>query len=260
VLSSEALILNCTYSVRSFYRHPDIYACIASVIFVGDPRHVTEVSKNHLAGRSDNDVLGVAIEKQDLKFVPRNISSFFPNVQAFDIRHCGVEDIAKEDISGFKNLSMFQPADNNIRSIPNDMFQGNPSIRAIAVGRNPIRHIAANVFDPLTQLVALWLDPVSCINAQAENRSAVIDLTFLASVSCPPTFEMNFERFQTKLLNGIELEIKIDKQVSERINPLTMTVFELDQKLQEIDERLEVLEREFKTLATMKKTLMNNRV
>jgi hypothetical protein len=247
-LSSEALILDCTYSVRGFFNLPNLYTCTARVVFIGDPRHVTEVSTNHLPGRNNNDVLGISIQNQNLKFLPRNISNFFPNTQGFDVNYCGLEKIEKEDISGFKNLSTFYPADNNIRLIPNDMFEDNPLINFIAMGRNPIRHIAANVFDNLP-LTELYLNPLSCINAEAVNRSNVKDLIFKVAVSCPPTFEMNFERIQARLQlenNCDQCERRIDEQISERINPLTWKMFEMDQSLQKLEERVFTLEEALK--------------
>jgi Leucine rich repeat len=254
-LTTESLILDCTYSVRNLWRINSLYTCTARVVFVGDPRYVTEVSINHMAGRNHSNVVGLLIENQPMGFIPGNISNFFPNLEAMSINNCGLQELTSEAINGLSNLRQLHLNPNQITEIGNNLFEGNPRLRFITFSRNPIRHIAHNVFDHLTELETLDMLTATCINANNGNRNAVLTFLFRLSVSCPPTFDMIFERTESKLLQGVDITHIIDNQVSERINPLTWKVFEMDQKLTMIDQRVSQLEREWRSLIGLRELL-----
>jgi hypothetical protein len=96
-----------------------------------------------------------------------------------------------------------------------------------------------------------FLRTVTCINEQADDCEAIQALIFRVSVNCPPTFDMNFERTQAKLLSGIESEIKVDEQISVRMNPLTLEVFKVNQNLQKIEKLVAAFEEELKNLLVL---------
>lgn len=156
-ISSEALILECTYSVLSFWRVPSIYTCTGRIVFSGDPRFNTEVSQNHLEGRSDSDVAGVRIRDQAVGFVPLGINNFFPNLESFDMMRSDVAEVSSEALRGLSRLRQFSLFVNRVQIIDEALFRDNPHVIGISFGNNIVRHVAHKVFDHLSHLDSLGI-------------------------------------------------------------------------------------------------------
>lgn len=76
VAAAVCLILDCAYSVRSIWVVGAVYHCNARIIFVGDPRNVTEVSHNHTPGNDHSTVLSIEIANQIVPLAPHFICYF----------------------------------------------------------------------------------------------------------------------------------------------------------------------------------------
>jgi hypothetical protein len=103
-------------------------------------------------------------------------------------------------------------------------------------------------FNDLNDHVNLNSSGATCIDSYTVDRSQVPGLTLQLAVNCPPTFDMIFEKTEAKLLEGVKLETKIDEQISERVNPLTWSLQQTDERLEEIYLRVAQLEEELKNL------------
>ena len=133
-------------------------------------------------------------------------------------------------------------------------------MRFISFARNPIRNVAHNVFDVLPDLETVDIQQGFCINDSNGNRNSLSTHLFRISVNCPPTFDMIFERTEAKLLQGVGLERKIDNQVSDRLNPLTWSLFNTNEKVAIIDERVTQLEKEWTGLGMLKELLTHEKL
>lgn len=253
---ASSLYLECTYSVRSFWTVPNIYTCTARIISVGDHRNVTDVSRNHLDGRSNSDVKGLSFRTLESKVLPLNIHEFFPNIESIDAKNT-LEELSREELSVFPKLKELLLNDNKVQVINSNLFAGNPNMTSISFIRNPVRNVAAGVFDHLSQLTKLHFDGVTCHSQAAVNRDDVLNLIAKIIVQCPPTFDMNFEMIEERLLNGLMFHKKMDEHVSELINPLTYSVFQVNKRLDEVDEQIKKLEREIQNLTLVKQFLQN---
>jgi hypothetical protein len=240
---SDAIILDCTYQVQTLWMIQNIYVCSARVIVVGDLRNVTDVSQNHVTGMSNDDVRGIVVESQTLRFLPRNIDAFFPNLEALDVYRSQIQEVSQQDFENFLNLRQVNLVGNAIQVIQANLFEKNPLVSSISFSSNPIRHVDYKAFERLENLNTLAFQDTTCISRQHwSDRPGVLNLMFLLLVNCPPSFEMT----EARLLNSSEFERSIDEQVAERMNPLTWNIFEMDQRLQDHEERIAELEGEVK--------------
>jgi Leucine rich repeat len=222
--------------------------CAARVVVIGDLQNVTDVSQNHLTGRSNEDVQGIVIENQALRFAPRNLNQFFPNLEAFDIYRSQIEVITKEDLENFSNLTQLNLPGNRIQSLAGNLLEGNPLLSAISFSENPIQHVDYKVFDHLEDLNTLSFMSTSCTSMfHMNNRGGVLHLMFMLLVSCPPSFAMT----ESKILNGVGFQKTIDEQVADRMNPLTWNIFEMNQKLEDHDDRIAHLENELQRVSKL---------
>jgi hypothetical protein len=218
------------------------------VISISNSQAVTEVSQNHLPGRSNNLVKGLYIVNQNMTLAPRNLSQFFPNLEAISYRTSGLQELKPGDFSGLDLLKSVAFHGNKLLRVEANLFDENPKIHSISFSADPMRHVAHGVFNNLEDLSALHFNSAGCINAEINAKADIDYFIYRLFVSCPPSFEMTEER----ILNGIEFKRKIDEQISERINPLTLSIYQMDQRLQEIDARVGQLESELKNLVLLR--------
>lgn len=237
-LQSEALILDCTYSVTSLWKTDNVYVCTARVILVGDDCNLTESSRNHLDGMNDSDVKGVSFDGNNLKMMPRNLSKIFPNLEALQISSSQLKEIKREDLVGFRKLEVFDLYNNQIRSIAGNLFENNLQIQHIRFSENPLKHVGLNAFKNL-QLHTLYLNSAGCISDYGNNRAAVERLIMRMTDSCPPSWEM--------IVAAKEFKEKVEVQIEEKTYPLAMKIVEIEQilmgRLSHLDKKLHRLEK-----------------
>lgn len=224
------------------------YTCTAKVIFVGDPRVVTDVSHNHAAGKNHGDVQAVILRNRDMKFVPRDLHKFFPNLRSIDMYNSGVEEISREDLKNLTRLTEMNMRGNFIQVLRNDLFLDNTELQSLNFISNPMRHIDYKVFDPLKQLTSLHFELAVCLSQGfANNRANVELLIFRLFVNCPPTFEMT----ERRILEGTELRTATDKMIFTRVNPLNIEMREVNRRLAAIEKRLDQVEFDDKMLKAL---------
>jgi hypothetical protein len=215
------------------------------------------VSRNHLAGRNHSDVRGLSFQNQGIRELPTNVEQFFPNIESIDVTTT-LEELSREDLSAFPRLRELHLNNNRVQVINSNLFAGNPEMVSISFISNPVRNVASGVFDHLVNLTQLRFDGVACHNGAGTTRATVLTLLPRIATMCPPTFDMNFEMIEDRLLNGSKFQTKVDAQVSERINPLTFSVFQINQRLTQVEEEIKKLQREISNLTMIKDFLKEN--
>lgn len=191
------MTLDCEYltnnEIQYFTLGPD-YQCKATVNFNvdSDKTKVTNVSQNHLQGKTNNDVTFLGIRRQDLEFFPKDIEKFFPNLKAIDVGFSEIKKITKDDLGKFPNLRYIDFYKNELTELDDDLFDATPNLQLINFGNNKIQKVGQNTFKPLETLQKLFFHSgSSCVREYAEFRERVIKLIAKISVSCPPTSNEN---------------------------------------------------------------------
>jgi len=104
---------------------PTSYGC--EVKNVSIEKRGQEISKfigEHLPGKSDDDVLAISFrDNKNLQFVPRGLIKVFKNVVALNLSCCLIKSITKNDLSGMPNLKWLRLNDNQLTSLPGNLFQ-----------------------------------------------------------------------------------------------------------------------------------------
>lgn len=184
---TTGLVLNCEYQLVDGVE----YSCFARAHFIGYSQLVTNVSKNHMSGRSNIDVTSIYFpHNQAIPFTPSGIHLFFPNLELLDLSNHGLQ-LRREHLDGLKSLKYLFFSGNNLEVIERDLFIGNPLLRYINFQSNPIRHVAHHVFDHLHSLTWLDFHRSTCIDEWAAGRTQVLALQSRLIQYCPPTFEMS---------------------------------------------------------------------
>lgn len=83
--ASGTIILDCTYSMRSWAIVGSVYQCSPRIIQLDQTRTVVGVSQNHLAGKSDQDVEAIFFDSQPIDLIPKDVDLFFTNLETLII-------------------------------------------------------------------------------------------------------------------------------------------------------------------------------
>lgn len=127
-----------------------IYKCDVTQICVIVPN--TEIKKfigTHLPRKSVSDVTWLVIENKTVKFFPENLHKTFQNLTLLEIRNCGLRKISNSDLTGHPNLTIVNFNDNNLVSLPDDLFDNMLKIQYIHFKRNKIENMSSKLLKPL---------------------------------------------------------------------------------------------------------------
>lgn len=238
---SDGLILNCNFAYRNTWAslETNAYSCLAEVLFLSDPRNVTEVSFNHLAGRNNSDVKLLIIQNQLLLTVfPRNIYQFFPNLEGLQVGSSSIAEFNREDLRGLDKLKGIHVYSGKITEIESETFENQPQLERLAIESMQIQHFGRRVFDYLPMLNRLHVQQNPCINTYVTNRAAVVNLIAQIFRSCPPSFEMTL----TEILESPKFLGIVEQEVAYQVNPHRVKLLETERRVERLEERVRVLE------------------
>lgn len=235
--SSNAIYLDCDYSIRNVSGFTNAYTCIAGFRPSSGNRDVLDVSQNHIEGYNNSDVTALIIN-ESIAFAPHNVYRFFPNLVLYTIFNKNTSELARESLAGLKSLIGFDFGLNNLRIIEEDLFIDNPVINWIYFDNNPIQHVAFNVFDR-PQLNYLYLNDTICIDGFSRDDPVTLDiLKFRITVNCPPTFEM----LERRIINGNLLQNIIALRIESEVEPMRTKLHEIEEEQRLLIQRVEDLE------------------
>lgn len=212
----------------------------------GDPRSVIEVGGEHMALKSNSDVLQVSIREKRVKFIPRHLGAYFPNLESLDMLNSGVEDVSRADLIGLPKLKQLYLQGNEVKVLENDLFAANPMLVFISFHGNPINHIGHGVFDNLTELTNIHLHGNGnvCLNSYAESRAATLALITKIVINCPPTLEMTVEKLKETFLSLSSENItqSLPRHIEAQVKNIEMDAFHMKQVMNQHENRIVKLE------------------
>ncbi|KAG5670180.1 hypothetical protein PVAND_000460 [Polypedilum vanderplanki] len=181
------------------------YSCKVYNITIDSPDDVfvTKIIGTHAAGKTNNDVNTIDTRGLIIRYFPKNLESFFPNIENIFIES-GLYELHQEDLEAFPQLKNLYMSYNHIEYLEKDLFINNPNLQLIYFEVNNIKYVDRNVFDDLTQLTTLSLDRNNCVTGKASGSECdVNDLIQVIVNSC--TINANP---QVQLINELNEDIE----------------------------------------------------
>lgn len=99
-----------------------------------------------------------------MRKIPSGLSELFPNLETLSVNQCGLEIISQDDLIGFKNLKALMLPNNDLTSLPGNLFEENKLIEKICFKGNKLTSIGRNLLDPLLKVSAVDFSNNFCIN------------------------------------------------------------------------------------------------
>jgi Leucine-rich repeat (LRR) protein len=111
------------------------------------------VNGNHKEGKSNFDVEKVEICLSAVDFFPRGLGKVFPNLKTVLISNCGLKEISRDDLKGLENLEHLYLSNNELVSLPSDLFCDMKKLKSIAFKRNKLERMSSKLLDPIKNVL-----------------------------------------------------------------------------------------------------------
>lgn len=170
--------------MRSFLTAPStgvmLYTC------TGNPGTgpVSNVSGNHLAGKSNTDVQGVNFFGIGYT-LNQGITNFFPNIIAISYQ-AQLESITADDLAPFPNLIHLSLRGNMIQTLDANLFQHTTQLIFVEFSENLIIRVGTNIFAGLNALISAYFNLNICIDFYGNTPTGLLALQQTLEVYCQP--------------------------------------------------------------------------
>lgn len=237
--SCDAFELKCEFQFEKWSILGTVYTCHVQELVltknVSEP--VTNVTGNHLEGKTSEDVLKLNIQGQVCVHLPSNVEKFFPNLQGIRIAKSGLRFLEQSDLSVFPKLRSCDAWEDAIEELSSDLFEKNPEIQYLYLGYNKIRKVGQDLLKPLKNLTKAIFHGNVCIDKSAEYVGEIKELQEALNRQC------HSRRFETSS-NSDEIEYNLhseeDSQEWRRYQHRMEQLFEAHRKEMEIRRQAEL--------------------
>lgn len=228
------------------------YTCeVISLNLTDSSNYITDISGNHLRGKSNSDVKVVSFRNfcSDLTFVPKGISSFFANIIGLTFTSCGIDHLIGDELLEYSNLQYWSILYSKVSRIPGYFFATNQNLLFVQFGFNEIENVGEGLLDNLQSLTYANFIQNICINKFAENQSQITSLIEILRDECPDVCEFdNVEDFACDTQKEVlRLRRKV-KDLEDRVSALEVVedeVAEMREINQNLEGKFEKLEEKF---------------
>jgi Leucine-rich repeat (LRR) protein len=187
VVGLEAIDLQCKFEDRNFGLISGT-CCTVSNLNITNQQTIRSVNGQSNFDGSNYEI--VDIYDEVVQFFPQGLKKFFSHIKGLSISRSKLKKVEKKDLEQFPKIRFLSLNGNEIRFLPNDLFEGNLELELISFRWNPISHIGHNLVIPLKGLVKADFYLTKCPNFDyylPTMSSFVADL----KENCPePTQEM----------------------------------------------------------------------
>jgi BTB/POZ domain len=135
------------------------YTCRIDKATITEPG--TEISSfvgQHISNRTNKDVTGIYANNATIEYFPRKLYKLFPNLKALQINNCALKEISYEDLIGLEKLEDLCLDQNQLCSLPSDLFEGMENLREINLSDNKLEFMSSELLDPIANNNLIQLD------------------------------------------------------------------------------------------------------
>lgn len=103
----------------------------------------------HGEGRSNNDINMLDISGATLHYLPSGLAKFFPQLTELSVYASKLKSITSNDLQGLEKLETFKLHNNEIRSLPDDLFKHSRKLKHFVVSEDHLTSMSSRLFDPI---------------------------------------------------------------------------------------------------------------
>jgi len=118
--------------------------------------NIRKFNGKHLNGKGNGEVAIIEFDEQKKVFyMPRALAETFPNIHSLSFIGCSIKKITKNDLNNMKSLRCLWLGENQLTSLPGNLFHLVPNVEVVAFGSNKIAKVGRNLLDSLKYLKAV---------------------------------------------------------------------------------------------------------
>jgi len=156
----------CRYHIHPVYG----YTCeLNNVTFLSISEEF-EFIGDHLEGRTDDDVHGVAFNLSRLERVPLNVFRKFSNLNFLNIRNTQLAAVDNSTFQACDKLEWLDASDNLIRELSQNAFMNCKKLNTILLDNNNINRVALSSFATKLKLKVLSMKRNSCVDGTLDEK------------------------------------------------------------------------------------------
>lgn len=210
----NSIEINCNYSIERSTKFGDKYICFAKLTKLNYNQSVEAVSGEHLDGKSNDDVDGVAfVSNLILNFIPQGLEKFFPELNVLGIIVHNITELKGNEFKNYTKLRNFMIQRGPLERISGNLFEFTPLLSSAGFMFNRIKFMSQNFLSSLKKLSTINFTENECIkdyneaNTPEEIEKLVIEL----QEKCLEVDEIKTEKPVT--LEDLNEEIKKMKEI-----------------------------------------------
>lgn len=144
--------LKCKLKKRGTRTYKDAYDINNQVLIESKWNKSLTCTGKNIDEESSRLIRAVFFNNCVMKNIPKQLNQTFPNLELLSVNNCGLQEITRDDLKGFAHLKHLLLRNNELMTLPGDLFLDNPDIEQISFKANKLLHIGHNILDPLIKL------------------------------------------------------------------------------------------------------------
>lgn len=160
--------IDCRFALTGWENNSILYTCEVTAASITEPHtDIANFKGRHILGKSNIDVKAISFKHTQVKYFPRRISDFFPNLIALQIENCGLTSISRRDLNELQNLNDVSIFDNDLVELPNDLFKNFDKLTMISLDGNKLEFLSSQLLMPVISngLICVRLNKNKSIDA-----------------------------------------------------------------------------------------------
>lgn len=110
------------------------------------------------------NTLTLTVQDSEMTKIPDGISLVFPLIETLIIDGTNLKEISNPNLKKFQRLKSFSAPNNDIKTLPDNLFDENLQIESINLTNNKINEISPQIFCPLANLHTFDVSLNHCID------------------------------------------------------------------------------------------------
>lgn len=167
--NASLITIDCEFKNIDWQSVGEFYTCYPKVLKIEkvNDRRITKAIGDYHYNRTRDDVKGLVIYDQTIRFFPQNILTFFPNIIAVWVHNSSLHQLDQNDLRPYgKNLELLAISKNELESLNENLFVHNANLKYIDLRDNRIKYVYDNVFDSLKDLKYINMRNNVCYNEE----------------------------------------------------------------------------------------------
>jgi hypothetical protein len=125
------LRIECDFAIEKDASVGEVYVCNSQNLIISQKNEIVEgIDGEHKDDSQDQDVTVFKADDQTVRYFPKDLQKFFPNLKGIVVTKSGVKELNDEDLANFHDLEFTDFSNNELESLDDkNIFSANPKLK-----------------------------------------------------------------------------------------------------------------------------------